>query len=305
MTTAWITAKQTMVMFFLMAVGFGLYRQKILDDHSSKAIASMLLTAVLPATLIKSFCVQRSAERTTALANSFLAAAAALLLSILISRILFANDAVEEFGAEFSNAGFVGIPLVQAAFGEEAVFGIAGFLALLCLGQYIYGVSRLTRQPMQLRPAQLAKNPAIWGTATGIVVYFTGIGSSLPSVVSTGMTYLSNLNSPLGMLLLGVYLAQTDIKALLFSRRVYWVCAVRLVIIPAAVLALLWLLPADTQIKLSVLMAAGAPAGCGTASYAQLFGRDYVYAGRIVALSTLLCILTLPLLIAAAGLIFS
>lgn len=303
MATAWIITKQTIVMFFLMAVGFWLYRKKILDDHSSKAVASMVLTVVLPATLIKSFCVQRTAERTVNLAGSFLAAAAALLLSIIISRLFFPDNAVEEFGAEFSNAGFVGIPLVQAAFGEEAVFGIAGFLTLLCFGQYVYGVSRLTKQPMKVSPIQLAKNPVIWGVTGGFLVYFSGIGMSLPSVVSSGVTYLSNLNSPLGMLLLGVYLAQTDLKTLFFDRRAYWVCAVRLIIIPAATLALLWVMPMDTQIRLSVLIAAGAPIGCGTASYAQLFDGDYVYAGRIVALSTLLCIVTLPLLIAIAGMI--
>lgn len=302
MQVSLIVLRQTAAMFLLMAVGFALYKTKRIDEPGSRSIASALLYAVMPATLINSLLLERTPANTALLARSTLAAAAAMLLSVAAARLIYRKSGVEAFAAAFSNAGFVGIPLVQAVFGADASFCIVGYMVLLCFLQYTYGVALLTGEALSFRPAALAKNPVIWGTAIGLALYFSGFGSSLPSLLTSFLGSLAGLNAPLGMILLGVYLAQSELGATFTTPRLYGLCAVRLVLIPLLTAALLFLLPLSHELKLCLLIASAAPVGAGAATYAQLFGGDYRYAGQTVALSSLLSVATLPLVLMAAAL---
>ena len=99
----------------------------------------------MPTAILNSYQTTFTIEKLKALGISFAAAALALCLSILLSRLFFpADQATERFGAAFSNAGFIGIPLVQMTFGNEAVFYVSSFVALLNILQWTYGVMLLT-----------------------------------------------------------------------------------------------------------------------------------------------------------------
>lgn len=302
MQVSLIVLRQTAAMFLLMVVGFALYKTKRIDEPGSRSIASALLYAVMPATLINSLLLERTPANTALLVRSTLAAASAMLLSVAAARLIYRKSGVEAFAAAFSNAGFVGIPLVQAAFGADASFCIVDYMVLLCFSQYTYGVALLTGEKLFFSPASLAKNPVIRGTAIGLVLYFSGLSCSLPSLFTGFLSSLAGLNAPLGMILLGVYLAQSELGTTFTTPRLYGLCAVRLVLIPLLTAGLLFLLPLDHELKLCLLIASAAPVGAGAATYAQLFGGNYRYAGQAVALSSLLSVVTLPLVLTAASL---
>ena len=118
----------------------------------------------MPASIIRSFLTEFTTAKLHVLAASFVIALLSLLLSILVSRLVFRTGwEMERFGATFSNAGFIGIPLVQLTLGEEAVFCIAAFVALLNILQWTYGVMIITGD----RSAVSAKRsaPARWSSA--------------------------------------------------------------------------------------------------------------------------------------------
>lgn len=71
--------------------------------------------------------------------------------------------------------------------------------------------------------------------------------------------------------------------------------------IPIGSILLLYLFPADFNLKQVLLIAAACPVGANVAVYAQLYDKDYAYAGKIVVLSTLLAVLTMPIMIAAGS----
>lgn len=104
----------------------------------------------------------------------------------------------------------------------------------------------------------------------------------------------------MAMIVLGSYLAQSDIGKMVTSGHLYWVSAVRLLIIPAVTLLVFRLVPFDNDILMTVFIAAGAPIGANVAVYAQLHNKDYPYACQTVALSTLLSIVTVPVLLMLA-----
>lgn len=297
---------QIIIMFLYMLLGFALYKGKKISGEGSANMATLLVWLIIPAVIVKSFCVEPTAARLMGLGLSIVAAVAAQALSMAISHLAFKNRPIDNFGAAFSNAGFLGIPLVRATVGDEAVFYIAFFVAMLNILQWVYGVAVITEKKMTLKRSTLL-HPLILGTALGLALFVTGLGAKLPAVILGTLSGVSALNAPLAMLIMGVYLAQADMKTLWTDKHLYIVSFVRLLVIPALTLLVLWglrlLIPAlgDTT-ALSLFIVAIAPVGANVAVYAQLHNKDYVYATKSVVLSTLLSLLTMPLMVLLAQL---
>lgn len=304
METTLIVFRQTLTMALYMLVGFALFKGGKITREGSKSLANLLVWLIIPAVIINSFCVEFSLDRLASLGLSALLAAAALAVSILIARLIYRDRPIENFAAAFSNCGFMGIPLVRAGFGDEAVFLLVGFVALLNLLQWTYGAALLHGEKKAPSARELLLNPITIGTAVGLLLFATGIGTRLPGVVSGAVSGLAALNSPVAMLVLGVYMAQTSLRDTFLSPRLYVLSAVRLLLIPAITLLLVTLAPVDTTMKYVILIGAAAPVGANVAVYAQLYGKDYSYACQTVVLSTVLSIATLPILAAAAALLW-
>ena len=300
---AMIVFRQTLVMFLYMLVGFSLFKAKKLTVQGSRDMATLLLWLVLPTAIINSFCVEFSMVKLKQLLFSSLLGALALLLAIVVARLLFRKSPIDNFAAAFSNAGFMGIPLVSASLGPEGVFYLAGIIAMLNILQWTYGVGVLTGKKGSLSLKSVLYNPIMFGTLVGLVLFVTGAGVKLPTVISTTLGGVAALNAPLAMLILGCYLAQTHIKDMFTTPRLYWLSAVRLVVIPLTTLLVFCFLPLAAEIKLAVFIAASAPVGANVAVYAQLHELDYPYACQTVSLSTLFSVISLPIMLIAANVV--
>ena len=299
-----LLVNQIIIMFLYMIFGFILFKGKKISKEGSANMASLLVWLIIPVVVVKSFCVEPTRERMIGLLLSIAAAIAAQGLSMLISHLFFKKRPIDNFAAAFSNAGFIGIPLVTATVGGDAVFYIAFFVAILNILQWVYGVAVITEKKMKITGSTLI-HPLILGTVLGLILFFTGLGAMLPKVVMSTLTGISALNAPLAMLIMGVYLAQADMKSLWTDKNLYTLSFVRLVLIPLLTVLLLWglhlLIPAmNATIVLALLIAAIAPVGANVAVYAQLHNKDYVYASKTVVISTLLSLVTMPLVVLLA-----
>ena len=300
MATVFIVLRQIVIMFLYMAIGGLLFQKGLITKEGSKSLANLLLYVVLPCVVVKSFCVARTPERTSGLLVSFLAALGILLLAMAVSHLLFQKNPIDDFGAAFSNAGFMGFPLVAAVQGSEAIFYAAGFVALLNALQWTYGQSLLSGDPGYRSPRAILKNPLVLSLLLGILIFCFEI--PMPAIASDLLAALSALNAPLAMVILGVYLAQTDPKTLFNDPHLYVVAAARLVLIPLLTILVLKLLPTEyAAIATTLVIVAAAPIGSNVAVYAQKLGKDYAYAVRGVCLSTLLSAITMPLLMLFAN----
>lgn len=300
MATVFIVLRQIVIMFVYMAIGGLLFQKGLITKEGSKSLANLLLYAVLPCVVVKSFCVARTPERMSGLLVSFLAALGILLLAMAVSHLLFKKNPIDDFGAAFSNAGFMGFPLVAAVQGSEAIFYAAGFVALLNALQWTYGQSLISGDPGYRSPKAILKNPLVLSLLLGILLFCFEI--PVPAIASDLLAALAALNAPLAMVILGVYLAQTDPKTLFNDPHLYVVAAARLVLIPLLTILVLKLLPAEyAAIATTLVIVAAAPIGSNVAVYAQKLGKDYAYAVRGVCLSTLLSAITMPLLMLLVG----
>lgn len=303
METSLILLQQVLIMFLLAAVGFIAFRAGKISNEGSKTIGNLLIYISLPAVIVKGFMVERTEERMVGLLISMAAAAVTLGICIVVSRVCFRKDPIASFGAAFSNPGFFGIPLITAILDDGAVFYIAPFIAFLNLLQWSYGVSLLTGKKTGLKIKTVLTAPFMIAIAAGLVLFFFQL--QLPVLFTKTLDFCAGLNTPLAMFAVGVYLAQYRFGKMLKKGKLYAISAVRLLLIPLIVLALLTVIPGiNSDIRYAVLIAAACPVGSNLAVYAQLHNKDYTYAVETVAVSTLLCIITIPLLVQLASFIW-
>lgn len=301
---AGILLGQTLVMGLYMAAGYTLFKTGKITAEGSKTLANLLLWLIVPCVLIRSFCVPFSAERLKWLGQSFVLSTLAMGISVGVSCLLLRKRPLECFATSFSNAGFIGIPLVTAAVGEHAVFFLCGLLVWVNLLQWTWGTAVMRGERICVSPKALARNPFVIATLLGLLLFFTGLGTRLPAVLSKAMEGVAGLNGPLAMIVLGTYLAQTRLEKVFTTPRLYLLSLIRLWVIPLVTLAVFCLLPFDMDMRVAVLISAASPIGANAAVYAQLYGADYPYACQMVALCTLVSIVLLPLfmLVATAAL---
>jgi len=301
MDAALILLKQLISMFIFMGIGFVLFRKKLITEGGSKELSNLLLYIVLPAVIIRSYYVERTPSYLKGLGLSFGLSALLLLLAMVVSGLLFGRrKRIENIGVAFSNCGFMGIPLVRAVMGEEAVFFCSAFVAILLLLQWTYGVYIMTDDKEAISVSKIFTNPVLIATVIGVAIFLIQI--PLPTVAVTALDSLGALNAPVAMIILGVYLAQANIRSIFTDKKIYWASLIRLAVIPLASIAVLCLLP-DTvnPMKLTLLISASAPIGANVAIFSQKVGLDYTHAVKLVCLSTILSIISMPLLILVAS----
>lgn len=123
--------QQNLVMFVYLIIGYLLIKNGIMTDAGSSEVGKMLLYLVMPVAIIRSFIREFSTEMLTSFLVSFLAALAALVLAVVVSLLIFhKRSGVRVFGAAFSNAGFIGIPLTTDGSGRRG----CALCGILCGG---------------------------------------------------------------------------------------------------------------------------------------------------------------------------
>ena len=304
MNIAGVILRQNLIMLVYLLIGFWLYKKEILTKSGSAEIGKLLLNLIMPVAIIKSYIRDFSAELLEQLCISFLLSLLSLVLAILISCLFFKRDnAVRRFGAAFSNAGFIGIPLIQATLGDSAVFYVASFVALLNILQWTYGVYQMTGDRAAVSLRKIRTNPIVISFIIGILLFLLPV--RLPEAAMGVLGTIAAMNGPLAMIVLGTYLAQITMKELVTDVQAYRCTVVRLLVIPAATLLLLWPVPEKyTAIRLAVLLVASAPVGSNVAIFAQLYQREYTDAVKDVCLSTIAGILSMPVILAIANAIW-
>lgn len=311
MTTLLI--QQVLIMFLLSAIGYICFRTKKITMEGCRTISNILIYLSLPCVIINSFLVEFSTEKLMGLIYSSLAAALVMVVSITLSRLFFSKDAILNFASSFSNPGFFGIPLIVATLSDGAVFYVAAFIAFVNLLQWSYGVALLTTDASTTKekgswkqflpsPKRLFTAPFMIATIIGLFFFLTRI--PMPGLANKVIQYISGLNTPLAMFTIGIYLAQTNPGQMFQKKKLYLLSAVRLFIIPLVSMLILFFLPEEfAEMKMALLIVAACPTGSNVAVYAQLYDSDYSYAVETVIISTLLSIVTIPLIVQLAEII--
>ncbi|MCR4694361.1 MAG: AEC family transporter [Pseudobutyrivibrio sp.] len=296
MSITMILLKQIITMFLLAAIGFLLYKARLVTDGASKGLGNILIYTSLPAVIIKGFLVERTPERMMGLLISAILAFVILALFSIISKLVFRKDGIAVFASSFSNPGFFGVPLIAASISDGAIFYVAAFIGFLNMFQWTYGVAVMTGKSGRITAKKIFTAPFFIAILVGLVLFLTAL--PLPGILTNVIGNVAGLNTPISMFVVGGYLAQVDFKKMLLRRENYLVSLMRLIILPVIAALLMHFIPDSYPgLKEAIFIASACPVGSNVAVYAQLYGCDHTYAAETVVISTLLSVVTIPLLI--------
>lgn len=286
------------VILILILVGCFITRRGMLTERGASEITAVLIKLVTPCVIVNSFIGTEGELDISLLVMAMVLPALWQLIGVGISLATFRKEPQERqkvlrFAVIFSNTGFMGIPLVQGIAGDKGViyasFGVVVF-NLLC---WTYGYSMMSGGArLDLKTVLL--NPGVVGLAIGLPIYFLKL--QLPGIIAEPLGYIADLNTPLAMLVIGSYIAKADLHSFISDMSVYKVSFLRLIAVPAILLGLLMLVSPEKDLFMATVVQAATPVAANTVLFAVQYKRDSELASKLVAVSTVLSILTIPLL---------
>ena len=311
-----LVSKQVGVLFALMSVGFLCNRRRLLNDVAIKGVTELLVLIVTPCVIIHSFIQQTFSP--SLLGDLGWALAAAIFSHVVGSMIalfcLHDRDARREgvlrFAAIFSNAGFMGLPLEYAILGADGVFFGAMYVVVFNIACWTWGVAVMCRGAKVTNLRSILVNPGTVGVALGLPFFLFSL--KLPEVVGRPLQMLADLNTPLAMIMVGWYLAESGkckVESVKCKMKgvflIFKVGALRLVVVPLAVIGAFVGIRAcvpslNPVMAVAIVTAASAPVAALTTVIAARYNRDVTTATGLVSGTTLLSILTMPPIIGFA-----
>ena len=296
MEAALVVLKQVIIMFVLVFVGYILFRTGKITKEGNRTLVNLLLYVSIPCTIVNSIITERTAEKLSAFAISSVAGAVIIVGGIAIASLCFKKDAIAAFAASYPNAGFIGIPLITSVLGAQAVFYVAPLIAIENMMQWTHGVSVLTGQKSSLKPKAVLTAPFMIAIVIGLIIFISNI--KLPALITNTLSQVAGINTILAMFTIGTYFAEVDIKKMAARGQNYLICLVRLILIPFVFMLIMKLLPDKlSEMRSALFIAAACPVGANVAVYARIHGRDYAYAVETIVITTVLSVITVPLMV--------
>lgn len=292
-----IVSSQIVKMFLLIIVGFICCRTGIVDKNGNKTLSNLLLMVINPVVIIDAFQIEYSPHLLQGVLLSLLLGFLSHFIGIGLAHILIPEKNnrdynVERFSCVYSNCGFMGIPLIGGILGSEGILYITSYIIAFNVMSWTQGLVLMTGNSSWKQLRKGLTSPVIICIIIGLFLFINQI--RLPALLGDTLGYLAGMNTPVGMLVAGVSLAQTSLVNAVKNPRLYLITAVRLLVIPMIMLALFCFLPLDSTVRLTILIASACPVATTCTMFALRFDKNYQYASEIFAFSTLVSMATIP-----------
>lgn len=298
MELAVITLKQVFVLFVLIFAGFIGVKTHIVKIQDRKIFSNLLLYLVTPLMVVHSYMIEFDPD---ILGNIFMAfglSAALMLLGMVISFIITIkmkndNTPIIRFACMYSNAAYMGFPLIQALFGSEGMIYASAFVTMFNLLLWTIGYGMVSHK---VSPKEIAKsvltNPVLYAVVIGLVIYLGRI--AVPDVLEQPIDLIGSMNTPLAMIVTGMIIAGSKMKSIFCNKYIWFIIVVRMLIVPAACLGLFMLIGVSGMAAQVVLLLEACPTAAITSVFAVQFGYEEDLAAGAVVLTTFLSIIVLP-----------
>lgn len=303
MQVSLLLAREIVELFLILLMGVAVVRTGLLRASDSKVVSVLLVYLVIPCVIFNAFQIEDTPQVRTGLLYALGIAAGIHLFWLVLTKLLqkpLGLDAIERATAIYSNAGALVIPLVQALQRPDYVIYSCAFIIVQLVLLWTHGVVLLRGQGA-LQWKTILTNVNLISIAAGVLLYLFKI--PLPGPVLDTMDSMGNLMGPLCMLLAGMAIAESPLRQLICTTRYYLACALRLLVYPLAVLAVLWAvgaagwIPDGKSVLMTVFLATITPACATITSMAQLYDCDVKKSSSLYVLSTLLSLITMPVML--------
>lgn len=294
-----ILIKQILVMLAMMSVGVVLYKIGQIDEKGVAQLSNLALYVATPCVVIQALAIEFDAERLLTGGWVMLFFLVIFAVSVVIARVLCGKaDRVGQFAVVFSNSGFVGIPLIQGILGDEYVFYVTMTMVASTITFWTYGVYLMSGDKNEVSIKKMLTNPNLIAVVVGMALFFAPI--EMPYVLQRTVAGMANMNTGLGMVILGATLGASNIGLMVSDTRLYKAIALRLVAVPLVCIPILMLMPVPFEVRMVMMIIAAAPAASATSMLALKYGADYSYGTGLAIGTTIVSMLTMPLVLALA-----
>lgn len=296
-------SEQMILLFVLIFVAYIASKVGLLPKNANKVLADLVVNITNPATIL--YAVGTSSH---ALSNTAVLGILGLTILVLGGQMLLGSGytkalrlkadtaGVYRFMLVFSNCGFLGYPVLRALYGGDAVFVASMYNLIFQILSFTYGVRQIAADPAS-REFDIKKfcTPMVITSVAALILYLANVRFH-PMVLET-LSLLDRITSPASMLVIGCVLAAYPLKTIFGRWHVYVFCVVRLIVIPVLVWAVLRLFIDDALILGVMVVISALPAATNTALLCAKYNGDESTAASGLFVSTLLCLVTLPVLL--------
>lgn len=292
MDLALITAKQVFELFILILCGVVIGKIKMVNEEGKGMLSNLLIYFVVPFMIINSYMSGYNAEILKNMGRmlfySILTICIGMALSIGITFLMKKEvRGIIRFATTFSNAAYMGFPLIQAMYGSEGVLYASVYVTVFNILLWTVGIVYVS-ESMSFK--ELLKKIV---TCPPII--------SVADVLKDTFNVVGGMNTPLSMIITGITISQFPLLSILKDKRVYFTVILRMFIIPVICTLVMYLIHARGMVAVITIILEACPCAAITTLFAIKFGHDQKLAVGAVTLSTLISIITLPCLALLAG----
>lgn len=306
-----------LTLFCFMMPSFILRKIKLADAGFAKVMSVFTLYVAQGAMVLHGFIMPYDSAVMKGVVQAFLLALLSHIVFYLVAKQCFkkAPDRMKrvlQFGLIFSNAGYMGIPVISDVFGPDYVIYATAYLVWFNVFAYSLGRLIYTNDKKYISMKKAIVNPAVIPICIGLVIYLTGLGGMMQEAMITGgfagqaaglvyniLTVLKNMVAPTSMMVIGARLADVDFKGAHKDKYLYPFILIRLFALPAIMWVIMRILLGfgviEANIMAVILILNSTPAAAITTMFAELYDGDSPYAGKLVAITTILSVATMPL----------
>ena len=296
MDAGMVILRQIVIMFIILLIGFGCSMKGLITKEGNKQLSAVALHIVNPLLIFMSYQSDYSSKLLRGLLWSFLLSGLSFAVTIWLSTLLIKKKRpeheLERFSAVYSNCGFIGIPLIRGIYGDEGVLYLTAYITLFNILIWTHGLMTMKGSKDMKSFLNSLKAPSVVAVFIGLIFYLLQI--RLPDFLHTSLQYVSDMNTPLAMLIAGSAAAQTNVVKALKNSGLYIVAALKLAVLPLAAMALLHFIPAPHIVHMVVLIASACPVATTGTMFAIQYDKNPERCSEFFAVTTLLSGLTLP-----------
>ncbi len=293
---------QIIILFILILTGFIIRQVKVVDTEFINNLATFIIYVTLPALIINSMNYDFSVELLINVAITFVITCLVYLLMLLVANLVIKPFDIKESKANiyrflivFANVGFMGYPITYVLFASEGVFLASIYNLVFTIMIWSVGIIIISSNDRSVKHFNYKDllNPGMIAITIGFSLFLAPF--SLPGSVVEALEILGDATIPLAMIVVGAKLTEVKIISIFYDLKLWLVALLRLIILPMIVFLLLSFLPIDEIVSGVIVILTAMPAATNTTIFAQEFGGDDSLGAKGIFLTTLLAIITLPL----------
>lgn len=301
-----VVVEQMLVLFMVMLVGLAAYKKAIITDETSQKLSSLVANITNPALILSSVVGDNSEIQTSTLIQvviiSIVMFVGLILISLVVPKCIKSKKeqiSTYKVMTVFSNIGFMGFPVISSIYGSGALLYASIFLLPYNLLIYTYGVQSYSANASEKKQISWKQslrsvlNNGVIASILAIIIFALNV--QLPSSVSSAISMIGGLTSPLSMMIIGASLALINFKELVKDKQLISFSIIKLLVLPLiSALIISAMIHNEVIAGITVLMMA-MPVGSMTAILAQEYGGDYELTSKGVAFTTILSVVTIPM----------